>query len=115
MEIVGARLAEPMDIAGFGEAIGLSRSRFTLLFTEQTGLSPQAYIEFTRLARAAQMLQSSSWSVAQVAEDVGFANAYSLSTRFRRRYGCRRAPIAKRSAGDDHRHAAPLEFPAVGI
>ncbi len=96
MEIVGARLAEPMDIAGLGQAVGLSRSRFTLLFTEQTGLSPQAYIEFTRLARAAQMLQSSSWSVAQVAEDVGFANAYYFSTRFRRRYGM--PPSAYREA-----------------
>jgi AraC family transcriptional regulator, arabinose operon regulatory protein len=95
-EIVGARLSEPMDIGGLGQAVGLSRSRFTLLFTEQTGLSPQAYIEITRLARAAQMLQSSSWSVTQVAEDVGFANAYYFSTRFRRRYGM--PPSAYREA-----------------
>jgi AraC family transcriptional regulator of arabinose operon len=96
LEIVGERLAAPLNIATLGKAVGLSRSRFSVLFTEQVNLSPQAYIEFVRLARAAQMLHSSSWSVAHIAEEVGFPNAYYFSTRFRRRYGV--PPSAYRSA-----------------
>ena len=87
LQIVGERLATPVHIGKLGKAVGLSRSRFSTLFTEQIRLSPQAYVEFVRLARAAQMLHSSSWSVAQIAKEVGFPNAYYFSTRFRRRYG----------------------------
>ncbi len=87
LEIVGERLAEPLGVDGLSRAVGLSRSRFTALFTDATTMSPQAYIEFVRLARAAQMLRLSSWPVAQIAEQVGFPNPYYFSTRFRKRFG----------------------------
>jgi AraC family transcriptional regulator of arabinose operon len=87
LEIVGERLAEPMNIESLGKSVGLSRSRFSVLFAEQINLSPQSYIELARLARAAQMLHSSSWSVSQIAEEVGFLNAFYFSTRFRKQYG----------------------------
>ncbi len=85
--IVGDRLASPLDIGSLSHEVGLSRSRFSVLFAAETGLSPQAYIESTRMARAAQMLVLSSWSIGQIAEQVGFPNPYYFSTRFRRLYG----------------------------
>lgn len=87
LEIVGERLAEPLGVDGLSRAVGLSRSRFSALFAEATNMSPQAYVEFVRLARAAQMLRLSSWPVARIAEEVGFPNPYYFSTRFRKRYG----------------------------
>jgi AraC family transcriptional regulator of arabinose operon len=87
MEIVGERLAEPLSVEELGNEVGLSRSRFSVLFAEQVNLSPQSYIEVARLTRAAQMLQSSSWRIAQIANEVGFPNAYYFSTRFRRHFG----------------------------
>lgn len=87
LEIVGERLAEPLTVAGLGKSVGLSRSRFSVLFNKNLNISPQAFIEFERLARAAQLLQSSSWSVTQISEEVGFPNAFYFSTRFRLRYG----------------------------
>jgi AraC family transcriptional regulator of arabinose operon len=87
LEIVGERLGEPIRIETLSRAVGLSRSRFSVLFADELNVSPQTYIELARLGRAAQMLQSSSWSVSQIAEEVGFTNAYYFSTRFRRQYG----------------------------
>jgi AraC family transcriptional regulator, arabinose operon regulatory protein len=87
LDIVGERLAAPLNVDGLAREVGLSRSRFSVLFTEQTNLSPQAYIEFMRLTRAAQLLRMSPWSVGQIAEEVGIPNAYYFSTRFRARYG----------------------------
>ena len=87
LEIVGEKMATPLNIDGLSRAVGLSRSRFSVLFAEQTNLSPQAYIEFVRLNRAAQLLRMSSWPVGHIAEEVGFPNAYYFSTRFRARYG----------------------------
>ncbi|MCX7299988.1 MAG: helix-turn-helix domain-containing protein [Rhodobacterales bacterium] len=87
LDIVGERLAAPLNVDGLAREVGLSRSRFSVLFTEQTNLSPQSYIEFMRLTRAAQLLRMTSWSVGQIAGEVGIPNPYYFSTRFRARYG----------------------------
>jgi AraC family transcriptional regulator of arabinose operon len=85
--IVGERLAEPLSVDDLARAVGLSRSRFSVLFAAETRASPQAYIESMRMTRAAQLLTMSSWPVAQIAEEVGIPNAYYFSTRFRARFG----------------------------
>jgi AraC family transcriptional regulator of arabinose operon len=100
MEIVGERLAEPLRVEELGKSVGLSRSRFSVLFAEQVNLSPQSYIEVARLTRAAHLLLSSSWPVAQIADEVGFPNAYYFSTRFRRHFGV--PPTAYRIRMEDH-------------
>jgi AraC family transcriptional regulator of arabinose operon len=87
LDIVGRRLAEPLNVNALARAVGLSRSRFSVLFAEQTNLSPQAYIEFVRLNRAAQLLRMSSWPIGQIAGDVGFSNPYYFSTRFKAYHG----------------------------
>jgi AraC family transcriptional regulator of arabinose operon len=87
VDLIGERLSEPIEIAALAEVVGLSRSRFTVLFTAELGVAPQAYIEAERLARAAHLLRSSSWRITQVALHCGFANPFYFTTRFRRRYG----------------------------
>jgi AraC family transcriptional regulator of arabinose operon len=87
LEIVGERLAEPIIVDDLSRQVGLSRSRFSVLFSHHLNCSPQVYIEVTRLQRAAQMLQSSSWTIGQIAIDVGFSNSFYFSTRFRRHFG----------------------------
>lgn len=87
LDIIAERLDRPLSVGALGREVGLSRSRFTMLFTEEVAMPPQAYIERVRLDRAAQLLRMSSWTVAQVAERTGFPNAFYFSTRFRRRHG----------------------------
>jgi AraC family transcriptional regulator of arabinose operon len=98
VERIGERLAEPQAIADLARSVGLSRSRFTVLFTQQLGLAPQDYIEAERLSRAAQMLRSSSWPVSVIATQCGFASPYYFTTRFHRRFGL--APLAFRRRGN---------------
>ena len=87
LEVIAERLDKPLTVDTLSKEIGLSRSRFTILFSDQMAMSPQAYIENVRLDRAAQLLRVTAWSIAQVAERTGFSNAYYFSTRFRRRHG----------------------------
>ena len=87
LEIVGERLADPLSVDDLARAVGLSRSRFSVLFSAETRVSPQSYIETMRMTRAAQLLTLSVWPVAQIAEEVGIPNAYYFSTRFRARFG----------------------------
>ncbi len=87
LDIVSENLDKPLTIEMLGREVGLSRSRFTTLFSDQMAMSPQTYIENTRLDRAAQLLRVTQWSVGRIAERTGFSSAYYFSTRFKRRLG----------------------------
>ena len=84
---VAEHLARPLDIGALAGVAGLSRSRFSVLFAAQMQMTPQAYVEFTRLSRAAQLLTMSPWPVARIAEETGFPDPYYFSTRFRGQFG----------------------------
>lgn len=63
---------------------GLSRARFAELFRKQVGQSPLAFLEQHRLRRARELLHHTSLSLAEVAEQSGFASAYYFSLRFKK-------------------------------
>ncbi|MBC7917928.1 MAG: helix-turn-helix domain-containing protein [Rhodoferax sp.] len=95
LELVGTRLGQSINVEALGREVGLSRARFSTVFSQQVGVSPQVYIEKTRLARAAQLLRASSSSISQIAQSVGFDDAFYFSTRFRKHFGV--SPSAYRS------------------
>jgi AraC family transcriptional regulator of arabinose operon len=84
---MGENLGQDVPISELGRLVGLSRSRFTVLFTQQLKMSPQAYFEAARLGRAAQLLRASHWSIGEIAEEVGYQSPFYFSTRFRRYFG----------------------------
>ena len=65
---------------------GMSRSAFAAAFKSSTGTTPAAYLLDWKLSVASSMLRSGR-SVKQVALDLGFADAPTLSRAFRRRLG----------------------------
>lgn len=84
---MGENLGRDIAIGELSRLSGLSRSRFTVLFSGQLNMSPQAYLEAARLGRAAQLLRASRWSIGEVAEEVGYPDQFYFSTRFRRYFG----------------------------
>jgi AraC family transcriptional regulator, arabinose operon regulatory protein len=99
VRVMGESLGREISIIELSRVAGLSRSRFTVLFTEQLKMSPQAYLEAARLGRAADLLRASHWSIGEVAEEVGYANPFYFSTRFRRYFGC--SPTRYRAHGPE--------------
>lgn len=65
---------------------GMSRSAFAAAFKRATGATPAAYLLDWKLSVAGSLLRSGR-SVKQVALDLGFADAPTLSRAFRRRTG----------------------------
>lgn len=65
---------------------GMSRSAFAAAFKDATGTTPAAYLTDWRLSLAASMMRSGR-PVKQVADELGFASASSLSKAFRQRMG----------------------------
>ena len=95
LEIIGTRLAEPLDVRRLGAAVGLSGSRLAHLFRSELGSSPQRFVEQQRMRSAAQLLELTRRSVAEVARAVGYDDPLYFSGRFRRWSGL--APTAYRA------------------
>jgi len=67
--------------------VGLSRSRFSVLFSRVVGESPQTYLTRLRMQRASRLLQEHQGSIADVALAVGYESESSFNKAFRRQYG----------------------------
>lgn len=65
---------------------GLSPSRLSHLFVEQTGLSFKTYLLWTRLTRAVALM-SEGLSLTEIAHEAGFADSAHFSRTFRRMFG----------------------------
>ena len=73
-------------IAELAAAAGLSVSRFSHLFTNETGIPPARYLKVLRLEMAKELLEGSRLSVKQVAVRVCL-DASRLTREFRKTYG----------------------------
>jgi|GEM_PF-2473670 len=79
--------ATAMHVEDMADEAGCSVSRLGHLFKEQTGQTPNGYLENLRLETARQLLTDTGLTVTEVANEVGYSNAFYFSARFRRRYG----------------------------
>lgn len=95
-DLADARYFEPLTVADLARAAGLSRSQFSAQFKRAFGESPHAYLLTRRLERAAALLRSTDWQVADICFRVGLDSVGSFTTSFRRAYG--KTPTRYRSA-----------------
>lgn len=79
-----AEPARPWTVASLAAEAAVSRSAFARRFREQVGEPPLAHVARWRMARAADLLLDPDLDLAAVAARVGYADAFSLSTAFRR-------------------------------
>ena len=75
-------------ILNLARSVGLSRSRLAERFRHFLGESPIAYLTHWRLKLAAEMLQTSENSIAQVAATVGYGSEASFNRAFKREFAC---------------------------
>jgi AraC family transcriptional regulator len=90
----GLRILPAADLAA---AAGVSPGHLFRVFRAEFACGPARALELVRLARSAATLQRSNASLAAVAAQHGFANAYHFSRRFSQAY--RMPPGAFRALG----------------
>ena len=95
-DLADARYAEPLSVADLAAAAALSPAHFSRQFRRAFGESPHQYLLTRRLERAAALLCTSDWSIADICYAVGAHSVGSFTTSFRRVFG--QTPRAYRSA-----------------
>jgi AraC-like DNA-binding protein len=74
-------------LAELAAAAGVSVAHYAALFRRQTGFAPIDYLIRLRVQHACRLLDTTALSVAEVAEQVGYADPYYFTRCFRRVMG----------------------------
>ena len=95
-DLADRRYADALSVADMARAAHLSPAHFSREFRRVFGESPHRYLLTRRLERAAALLRSTDWSVADVCMAVGLTSLGSFTTSFGRMFG--KTPTAYRAS-----------------
>jgi AraC family transcriptional regulator of arabinose operon len=93
-------LGKNISLTDLAEVTAQSVSKLSHAFGKQTGLSPRAFLEQRRLTQAARLLGSTRLPIKDIARQVGFANPFYFSLRFKKQMGL--SPLAWRKSNAVH-------------
>jgi AraC-like DNA-binding protein len=91
-----SRLKQCVTLAEWARAVGLNPVYFGRVLRRETGLRPMEWLNERRLQMARQYLSGTSKSIAEIAEDCGFADPFYFSRVFRKHFG--QPPLRYRKA-----------------
>jgi len=77
---------DPPSVEQLADDVGLSVSRLSHLFRQETGLSVQGFILERRLMMAAMLLVQTHERISQIAYSVGFGDVSNFNHAFKRRF-----------------------------
>ena len=79
---------EELSISELADYVGISNSRLSVVFKQDTGITVNQYITKIRIDRARELLSEGGYKVYEVAEKVGYGTSQYLSRIFFRETGC---------------------------
>jgi len=86
MEFMQGHLHERLNIATLAAGANLSRSHYTSSFQRVTGYAPLSYLNHLRMQTAAQLLNSTDWSIKRIGEHIGFPDQLYFSRAFKKKH-----------------------------
>jgi AraC-like DNA-binding protein len=69
------------------QIVGLSSDYFTRCFRQSYGLTPRAWVLRERMRHAALLLEESTLRIGEIADRLGYTDAYLFSRQFRAQFG----------------------------
>ncbi|BAU12396.1 transcriptional regulator, AraC family [Leptolyngbya sp. NIES-3755] len=87
IEYIHAHLDQELGLAELAAIAHLSPHYFARLFKQSTGMSPHQFVIQQRVERAKSLLLAGQDSIADIAQQVGFANQAHLNVHIKRSFG----------------------------
>ncbi len=87
MNLLTSDLRRPFQMETLARLCQVSSSRLAHLFKAETQTTPQQFLENHRIQQACTLLRITDWSIARIAAEVGYEDAFYFTNRFRRRTG----------------------------
>lgn len=79
--------ARPLSVSNIAQAFGVERRRLAYLFEQHTGMNPSSYLTEYRIRRAKDLLRYCNFTVAEIAECVGYVDSFYFSRVFKKNTG----------------------------
>lgn len=87
LNVIHTAPEKPWSVAELANAAGLSRSVFAARFVTLVGQPPSRYLIGLRLDKAAELLQRTKRTIAQIADNTGYTSEAAFSRAFKLRFG----------------------------
>ena len=81
------RLAEPLLLRSLAKQASMSKSKFTAVFKNHTGLSVAEYVRRLRMEKALDLIKNTALPLGEIAALVGYRKHSNFSQVFKCRYG----------------------------
>ncbi|WP_315753856.1 MULTISPECIES: transcriptional regulator FtrA [unclassified Bradyrhizobium] len=96
MDWARARLAQPIAISEMAKRAGMSERTLLRSFKDSTGASPAAWLQQERMARARELLETATLSLADISAQCGYRSLETFRVAFRRIVGTSPAAYRRR-------------------
>lgn len=96
---IEAHFAEKLSVGAASKMVAMSPAVFMKAFKQVAGMTLVNYLNHVRLARAARLLRETDRTVAEISNDVGFADQSYFDRRFKRGFGQSPREFRRRAAG----------------
>lgn len=87
IDYIRDRLSEKITVADLADVVNLSSYHFSRVFQQEIGLTPHQYIIRYRVEEAKRLLSAKKLEIAEVAQQVGFADQSHLTRHFKQVVG----------------------------
>jgi len=87
LQFINQNLHRDINRKMLARIMHLSISQFTRVFTKAIGVSPMAYVLNTRVLQAQALLMKTELPLQEIAERLGFCDAFHLSKQFKAKTG----------------------------
>jgi DNA-binding response OmpR family regulator len=87
MRLLSERISAPPTVEQLARLVGTNERRLSQAFREHLGQTVFEYLRGERLRIAQRLLTSTSLTIANIAEEIGFSSAANFATAFRERFG----------------------------
>lgn len=87
LDYMKANFAKGTTIEEVSREVNIDRTHFSKVFRQRYGVSPVHYLRQLRVDAAKLMLKESDSNLAEIAQSVGYPNAFSFSKMFKKHAG----------------------------